>query len=61
MTSCEGMDALEMNHCLNRKLAYENCKEHFMFQDILYFKMSNCVETVAKAQFSQEFLFYVID
>lgn len=57
----KGMDAPEMNHSLNRKLAYENCKEHFICQHSLYFKMSNCVETVAKAQFSQKFLFDVIN
>lgn len=56
------MDALQMNHSLNRKPPNENCKEHFMCQDCsLYFKMSNCVETAAKAQFSQRFLFDVID
>lgn len=51
-----------MNHRLNRKLAYENCKDHLMRQDFsLYFFKRQTVETAAKAQFSQRLLFGVID
>lgn len=54
----KGMDAPEMNHSLNRKLA-KTVKNTSCVKTLFY--ILKCVETVAKAQFRRRFLFDLID